>query len=141
MQRGKSNAMALMKESLWGIAKGTETAPEEGNICAKFLSRQDHALAIIVLSVEPSLLYLIGDPEDPVAVWKKSKDQLQKKSWANKLGLRRLYSLRLKEGVPVKEHIKQMTEIFELLSVIGYPIDEDQMVHLLASLLNSYNMR
>ena len=41
-------------------------------------------LATIVLSVEPSLLYLIGDPEDPIAVWRKLGDQFQKKAWVNK---------------------------------------------------------
>ncbi len=55
-----------------------------------------------MFSVDPTLLYLLGDPEDPVAVWKK---QFQKKTWANKLELRRrLYTLRLKEGDSVQEH-------------------------------------
>ena len=48
---------------------------------AKFMARRDRALATIVLSVEPSLLYLIGDPvADPVAVWQKLADQFQKKT-------------------------------------------------------------
>lgn len=78
------------------------------------MARRDRGLAIVVLSVEPSLLYLIGDPEDPVVVWKKLSDQFQKKTWENKLELRRkLYSLRLKEGDSVQKHIKEMTETFE----------------------------
>ena len=36
----------------------------------QYLSRKDRALATIVLSLEPSLLYLIGDPDDPDVVWK-----------------------------------------------------------------------
>ena len=61
----------------------------------KFMSRSDCALATIVLSVESSLLYLIGNP---VAMWKKLENQFQKKMWANKLELRRkLYSLRLND--------------------------------------------
>ena len=64
--------MALVRDGLWGIVSGTETAPEEAGDCrTKFLVRRDHALATIVLAVEPSLLYLIGDSEDPVAVWQK----------------------------------------------------------------------
>ena len=65
--------MALMKDGLWGIVNETETAPSQthGEKYAKFMSRRDRALATIVLSVQPSLLYLLGDPEDPVAVWKK----------------------------------------------------------------------
>lgn len=100
--------MALMKEGLWGIVDGKETAPgeEEADKHAKFVARRDRALALIVLSVDPMLLYLLGDPTDPTAVWKKLSDQFQKKSWANKLELRRrLYALRLKEGDSVQEHI------------------------------------
>ena len=82
--------MALMKDGLWGIVNGTESAPNreaDAERHAKFVSRRDRALALIVLSVEPSLLYLIGDPEDPVEVWKKLLDTFQKKTWANKLEL------------------------------------------------------
>ena len=136
--------MALVKDGLWSIVNGTETIPEEreADKRAKFVARRDRALALIVLSVEPSLLYLLGDPEDPVVVWKKLSDQFQKKTWANKLGLRRrLYSLKLKEGDSVQEHIRKMTEVFEELAVIGDPVkEEDRVVHLLASLPESYNM-
>ena len=92
--------------------------------------------------MQPSLLYLIGEPEDPTIVWKKLSEQFQKKTWANKLELRRrLYSLRLKEGDSVQEHIKAMIEIFNGLSVIGDPVsDEDRVVHLLASLPETFNM-
>ena len=64
--------MALMKEGLWGIVSDSERAPpeEESKKYAKFVARRDHALAIVVLSVDPMLLYLIGDPDDPVAVWR-----------------------------------------------------------------------
>ena len=128
-----------MKEGLWNV-EGTEAAPgQENDRYAKFLARRDRALAIIVLSVEPSLLYLVGDPEDPAAVWGKLANQFQKRTWANKLELRRnLFSLRLKNGESVQEHIKAMTEIFDGLSVIGDPIsEEDRAVHLLASLPDS----
>ena len=49
------------------------------------MTRTDKALAQIVLFIQPSLLYLLGDPEDPVVVWKKLENQYQKKTWANKL--------------------------------------------------------
>ena len=91
--------MALMKDGLWNIVNGTENMPTgNGERCTKFLARSDRALATIVLSVELSLLYLIGDPEDPIAIWKKLGDQFQKKTWVNKLELwRKLHSLRLRE--------------------------------------------
>ena len=130
--------MALMKEGLWGIVNETEAAPDdtaEEAVVTKYRGREDRALATIVLSVDPSLLYLLGQPTDPVKVWTKLSSQFQKKNWCNKLILRRrLHMLRLQDGKSVQEHIKEMTEIFNELTVIGAPLDEeDQVVHLLAS--------
>ena len=89
-------------------------------------------------------MYLLGDPEDPKAVRKKLEEhaQFQPKTWSNKLQLRRkLYALKLKEGGSVNEHIKTMSEIFEGLAVIGDAVsEEDRVVHLLASLPESYNV-
>lgn len=81
--------MALMKDSLWNIVNGTETAPGEDQADArrKFMARRDHVLAIIVLAMDPSQLYLLGDPEDPQAVWQKLEEQFQRKTWSNKLQL------------------------------------------------------
>ena len=136
--------MALMRHGLWGIVDGSETAPPQTEVekHAKYVSKKNKALAIIVLSVEPTLLYLLGDPQDPVIVWNKLADQFQKKTWANKLALRRkLYSLRLTETQSVQHHIKAMTELFEELSIVGDPIkEEDRVVHLLASLPASYDV-
>ena len=76
------------------------------------------ALATLVLLVEPSLLYLIGDTEDPNTVWKLSH-QFCKKSWANKLDLRqKLHSLKLKSRDSVQEHILLMTELYSALAGI-----------------------
>ena len=93
--------------------------------------------------IDPKLIYLLGaDPTDPVVVWKRLEEQFQRKTWANKLHLRRkLFSLRLKEGGCMSQHIKALTEIFDELSVIGDIVsEEDKVVYLLASLPDSYNM-
>ena len=58
-----------------------------------------------------SLLYLIGEPEDPMDVWQKFHDQFQTKTWANKLALKcRLYLLSLEDGENVQEHINALIE-------------------------------
>ena len=68
---------------------GTEAAPcRVSDRYAKFFTRRKPAPAIIVLSVEPSLLYLVGDPGNPATVLGKLANQLQKRTWANKLELR-----------------------------------------------------
>lgn len=121
-----------------------EKIPSEGDKdILKFFSRRDWiAFATIVLSVYPSLLYLIGDPDDPVVVWNKLADQFQKKTWANKLVFRwKLYSLRWKDRDSVQEHVKVTIEIFNSLAAVGDPVkEEDRVVHLLASLPDSYSM-
>ena len=74
--------MALIKDGLWGIVNGTDTDPGKDAAAEqrKFLARRDRALAVIVLSVEPSLLYLIGsNPENPVEVWKSFKTTFKRK--------------------------------------------------------------
>ena len=135
--------MALMREGLWRIVTGEETAPTRGGESkrAKFVLWQDRALAAIVLTVDPSLLYLIGNPESLVMIWKKLADQIEKKTWATRLDLhRKLHLLRLKDGESAQEHIKAMVELFDALSVAGETIkDEDRVVYLLASLPDSYN--
>lgn len=79
-----------MKEAIWGIVKRQERKPTSGaSEIAKFRSRRDKALATIVLSVDTSLLYLIGDPENPAVVWEKLGEQFEKKTWATPLDLRR----------------------------------------------------
>ena len=94
----------------------------------RWMSRLLSLDSMIVLSVDPSLLYLIGDREDPVAVLKLLSEQFQIATWANKLALcRRLHSLWLKEGESVQDHVKAITEIFNELSVIGDNMqDEDE---------------
>ncbi len=82
--------MALIKEGLWSIVDETETAPVEEGALAKFVSMKNKALATIVQSMDPSLLYVISnDPTDPIAVWKVLANQFQRKTWANKLELKR----------------------------------------------------
>ena len=128
--------MALIKNGGWGFVTETEDFDDDRAAWRKFLDRKNKALATIVLSIDPALLYLLGDPQDPAEVWQKLADQYEKKSWANKLALRRkLYSLRLKENESVQTHIKGMIEIFDSLSVVGHVIEEeDRVVHILASL-------
>ena len=130
------------QDSLRNIVAGTEEKPEDAEAQLKFRGRYDRALATVVLSIDPSLLYLIGaDPEDPAAVWGTLQSQFQRKTWANKLSLRRrLHSLHLRDGDYIQDHIKLMTELFNELAVMGDAIaDDDKVVYLLASLPESYN--
>ena len=59
---------ALMKDGLWSIVDGSESAPSTSDTqkYEKFVASRDRALAVIVLSMDPALLYLIGDSQNPV---------------------------------------------------------------------------
>ena len=97
----------------------------------------------MVLSVDPTLLYLIGEPTDPKAVWVKLANQFQKKTWANELEMRRkLHSMRMKEYDSIQVHIRQMTEVFNELSAMDAAMsEEDRVICLLASLPESFVTR
>ena len=126
------------------VVSGDDVRPtsNDGGMQTAFEKRKDKALATIVLSVDPSLLYLLPDPQCPRAVWQKLEEQFQPKTWINKLQLRkRLYSLKLSEGKSVQTHCKDMIEIFNELAVLGDVVsDEDRVVHILASLPASFDM-
>ena len=133
--------MTLIKEGLWGLVTGTEVAPTENGALAKYNTRKDRALATIVMAIQPSLLYLVGDPTDPQVVYEKLRDTFQKKTWSNKLRLRKsLYGMKLLPGMNVHQLLKSFVEIFEELSIIGEAVDnEDKVIHLLASLPDEYS--
>ena len=68
-------------------------APVDAVTVAKFNVRQDKALALLGLSIDPTLLYLLDGIDDPKAAWKTLHDQYCKKTWANKLELRKSSTL------------------------------------------------
>ena len=115
--------MALIKDSLWGIVKWIVAAPEtEREAPGNNRARRDKALAIVVLAMGPSLLYLLDDPEDPRAMRTKLEEQFQCKTWANKLHLRHKFFLHEAKRRRICE--QAMTEIFEALTVIGDAVTE-----------------
>ena len=147
--------MALMKDGLWCIVNKEEKRPADlvGEADAAtqavrvaeqtaFDRRSQKALATIVLSVSEDILHILEDPNCPVIVWRKLADQFQRKTWANRLHLRkRLYATKLGEGGSVNEHIKLLSETFSELSAVGDVIsEEDKVVNLLASLPEQYSV-
>ena len=87
-------------------------------------------------------MYLLGtDPKDPTEVWQLLCDQFQKRTWANKLALRRkLNSMKMKRKGSVQKHMKSMMELFQELAIVGEPVEEeDKVVQLLASLPEQYD--
>ena len=70
--------IALKKEGVWGIVSGTEAVLAEDNDDKEkecYAPRRDKALTTIVLSVDLSLLYLLGNSDNPVSVLRKLEEQ------------------------------------------------------------------
>ena len=129
--------MALIKENWFGIVMKKELAPSGENSSVelgKFEVRRNKALALIVLGMDPSLLHLVGKIEDPSELWTKLESTFQKKTFANRLRLKRkLYSIKFKSSV--NEHLKELIEIFDELAIIGDEVlEEDQVLILLSTL-------
>ena len=74
------------------------------------------------------ILYITGNPEDPVVAWKKLANQYEKMTWARRLDLRqKLHSMKLKKGNSAQVHVKEMIEPFDFLTVAGDSVSEDTM--------------
>ena len=57
------------RRTLWRIVEGTEVVMMEVDTgYAKYMSRRDRALAVVVLSVDLSLLYLTGEPDSITSI-------------------------------------------------------------------------
>ena len=54
--------MLLIKEGTWSIVDETEDIPVDPMEYRKYVTKRDRALASIVLGIDHTLLYLLGDP-------------------------------------------------------------------------------
>ena len=133
--------MLLMRDNLFGFIDDTEIRPNDADAALpNFIKREQKALANIVLGIDPKLLYIIGDPTKPKEVWDKLQAAFMKPSWANKLRLKkRLCNLRLNAGDSMQTHLKNFTETYSELAMIGEAVAEDEkVIQLLASLPEEY---
>ena len=71
-----------IRDGLCGIVnerKETPDAASDAEKYANYVTRRVRALATIALSVEPSLLYLHGNPQNQVEVWKNCRINSRRK--------------------------------------------------------------
>ena len=118
--------MALTKEALWKIVTGEETAPVgDERERVKFATRRIRALATVVLSFDPSILFSLWKSRGSSHHVEKVSRSIREKTWATRFDLcRKLHSMRLKGGDSTQEHIKTMTELFDSLLVTGETVLE-----------------
>ena len=128
-------------EELFGYVDGSEqkpadTANAEDKAKYKLTCNSAKALSTIVLSINPSQLYLITDCEEPQDAWDKLKRHFERSTLANKLYLKKQYFRSVMEdGASVESHLRYMKGITDQLAATGSAIaEEDQVVALLGSL-------
>ena len=103
--------MALIKEGLWSIVDGgtcrRRCLGEPWQSLWEERTKPLRQLYCHWTRVCCMWLVVVGaDPTDPIVVWKVLANQYQRKTWANKLELKRkrkLFSMRLAEGGSVQE--------------------------------------
>nr|GEY18995.1 hypothetical protein [Tanacetum cinerariifolium] len=109
-------------------------------IDAKYNSQDEKAHYTILLFLSHEVLYEVADEETAAGVWKKLKKLYMTKSLTNKLLLKqRLFSLRMKEGSTLKDHLDVLNLILMDLKNVEVKIDdEDAALILLVSLPPSF---
>ena len=55
----------------------------------------------------------------------------RKEVWA------RVYSARLRPGMPLQAHVQKITRLFNHLELVGKPVEDEQAAHMLLSSLHS----
>ncbi|GJW76791.1 retrovirus-related pol polyprotein from transposon TNT 1-94 [Tanacetum coccineum] len=142
---GKSNfslwrikIRALLKQQgIWAPLAGPKPADMTD---AKYNSQDEKAHSTILLSLSDEVLYEVADEETAAGVWKKLEKLYMTKSLTNKLLLKqRLFSLRMKEGSALKDHLDALNSILMDLKNVEVKIDdEDAALILLVSLPPSF---
>lgn len=107
----------------------------------KYMQGLRKAFSTIALVICTPQLYLITSCEKLKDAWDALCNHFECKTLANKLFLKKQYfRTDMKEGTSIETHLKHMKEITDKLASFGAPIsEEDQVVTLLGSLLQSYS--
>ncbi|CAM8929401.1 unnamed protein product [Rhodiola kirilowii] len=127
----------LKQQGLWAPLsrkKKTDADDEELN------SLEEKAHSTIMLCLADDVITEVADEDTAAGLWLKLESLYMKKSLTNKLLLKqRLFSLRMQEGTPLRDHLDQLNSILLDLRNIDVKVDdEDAALILLVSLPMSY---
>ncbi|GJX46602.1 hypothetical protein Tco_0271792 [Tanacetum coccineum] len=96
------------------------------SVVEKFNGKNEKAHSTILLSLLDEVLYEVADEETNTGVWKKLEKLYMTKSLMNKLLLKqRLFSLRMKEGSALKDHLDALNSILMDLKNVEVKIDDE----------------
>ena len=103
----------------------------------------NHKLSIVMITtnISDSKIYLVTSCEDtPQGIWDTLKKHFQGKTISRKLFLMKaFFSLRMREGTSVANHIRELKDLIDKLRAVETPIEEEiQVCILLMSLTESF---
>ena len=101
----------LVQQGLWKALKGKNALPATlSNEEKEDLLEWAHSA--ILLSLGDEVLREIVDEETAVGLWLKLESQYMTKSLTNRLYMKqRLYTIRMKEGTPISDHLDEFNMI------------------------------
>ena len=104
-------------------------------------AKRDEAFAVIITNIDPSVLYIVGDTEDPAVCWERLKQHFDRRTLSSKLFLKKkFFRAKMEAGESLNVHLRKMKELTDQLAAIDSKItDEDQVVTLLGSLPERFN--
>ena len=135
--------LQLKARTLWSQVDGTAILAEgaSNDQREKFEHTAVRAQAMIVRGLNKQIISLVLACNGPKMVWERLVEEFEVKSVQNTMLLRtQVNNMRLKEGSSVREHLRDMKEMYDRLAMLDDKVNEkDQVINLLASLPPSYN--
>ena len=132
----------LRSRKFWKLVTGEEKLKDDPSAVEKqaFEDRQQDALTTIIVAVNPSVVSVIGDIEDPKQAWDSLVDYYEKNTVVEEFYLRKQYYRKdMAEGASAEKHVREMKELTDKLAAMGSPVSEhDQMMLLMMSLPATY---
>jgi len=107
----------------------------------EYAELEQNAHSAILLSLSDGVLRDVSDEETAARLWKKLENLYMKKSLTNRSYLKQqLYNLKMKEGMPLCDHLDDINRIILDLKNIDTKVDdEDQALILLCSLRDLFD--
>ncbi|KAJ4705295.1 Retrovirus-related Pol polyprotein from transposon TNT 1-94 [Melia azedarach] len=126
----------LKQQGLWAPLARKPADP----ITAEMAVLEEKAQSTIMLCLADDIITEVAEKETAQGLWVKLEGLYMTKSLTNKLLLKqRLFSLRMQEGMPLRDHLDQLnTILLELRNIDVKVEDEDAALILLVSLPLSY---
>ncbi len=132
----------LRAKNLWGIVNGDEEQPQNPQEAAAWEQRENQAMAVVGLSVDRSLLYLIEACETSAQCWDVLRRHFERTAGASVYHLlAQLFDLRMAPGISMEQHIKNFQELCSKLTAVNLEIQQQiRVTALLRSLPDKYEI-